>query len=66
MADPRKRKKPLGEPIIRTDEELDALAAISPEDIQQARVMVAGTSQAAAKLLDAQPVKEKDEAKPAQ
>lgn len=51
-----KRRVPLGKAIIRTDEELEALAQITPEDIEQAGALWKSSVTGPLKtLLDAQP-----------
>lgn len=57
-----KRRKPIGKPIPRTDADLDRLSTVTAADVEAARVLVAGASPAAGKLLDAKQVE--DETQP--
>jgi hypothetical protein len=54
MAINPKKRKPLGQPLIRTDEDLDKLAEVTPADIEAAKVFVQSVAPVVAKLLDAQ------------
>jgi hypothetical protein len=53
---PDKEKKPLGAPLPLTDEELDALAEVTADDIERARALVRRVAPELADILDAEPI----------
>lgn len=53
-------KKPLGKPLERTDEELDRLSQITPDDIEASKAAVDGT--VIGKLLDAEQTEKTEDA----
>ena len=36
-------KKPIGQPLPRSDEDLDRLSQVTPDDIEEAKAAVSGT-----------------------
>lgn len=54
VSKPRKRVA-LGKPIVHTDDELTALAAVTPEEIAAAQALVRASSPRLAAIMDAQP-----------
>ena len=65
MTTPR-RSKPLGQAIAWTDEDLDRLSTVTPEDIQAASALWRQNAGQLANLLDAKPMDEESNANPAQ
>jgi hypothetical protein len=61
----RKRKR-LGKPLTRTDEQLEALSVVTPADIEAARVLVRSAAPGLAKLMEAEQIEEHAQAKPAE
>ena len=52
------KRKPMGKAIEWSDEDLERLAEITPEDIEAAKALVEGSSPLLAKLMDAKEVDE--------
>lgn len=51
-----KPKVPLGKPLLLTDEDLDRLSQITPEDIEKVKAEVKKISPTLANLLNAKPM----------
>ena len=56
---PKPQRKPLGPPLPRSDEDLDRLSQITPEDIEAAKAAVSGT--VIGRILDAQFEEDREE-----
>lgn len=56
---PEERKVPLGEPLPLTDEDLDRLSQVTPEDIEIVKVTIKKSTPRLAALLETKPVKKK-------
>ncbi len=52
----KKTRKPLGKAIHWTDEQLEQMSTITPQDIEAAKVLVEAASPVLAKIIDAEPV----------
>ena len=62
MADPIKKRVPLGTPLQLTDEQLDQLSEVTPGDIEKAKAFWRAHAPAEfATLLDAQTIEEEAE-----
>lgn len=62
MADPIKKRVPLGRPLQLTDEQLDQLAEVTPGDIEKAKAFWRANAPAEFEtLLDAQTTEEEEE-----
>jgi len=57
-----RRRKPLGPPLERTEEQLEELSRVTPKDIEAARVFMAANAPVVARLLEAQLVEPSEEA----
>jgi len=63
MPEPVKKRVPLGKPLQLTDEQLDQLSIVTPEDIEKAKAFWRNNAPAEFKtLLDAQTIDEDEEA----
>lgn len=62
MAEKKKKRVPLGKPLRLTDEVIDELSKVRPEDVEKAKALWRNTVPAEYKtLLDAQTVDEEEE-----
>ena len=62
MPDPAKNRVPLGRPLQLTDEQLDQLAQVTPEDIEKAKAFWRNNAPPKfASLLDSQTIEEEEE-----
>ena len=61
-----KRRKPLGKPLVRSDAELERLAAVTPADIEAVKAQIESDAPGMAALLNAQDSADANESQPAQ